>query len=103
MRNVSFPFYQTKAWKECRKAYLHSVHGLCEECQKKGILRPAYIVHHKIPLDDESAKNPEISLNFEHLQAVCIDCHNRIHYGTKTQKRYHIVDGSVVVDDCEKT
>lgn len=101
MRSVSLPFYTSSAWKACRKAYLHSVNGLCEECQKRGILRPAYIVHHKIELDDDKAKDPEIALNFDNLEAVCLDCHNRLHYGAEVKRRYEIVDGAVVIADEE--
>jgi hypothetical protein len=99
MRSVSFPFYKTKAWKDCRNAYLRRVNGLCEECMKRGIFKPADIVHHKIVLDDEKARDPEIALNFENLQAVCIECHNAIHYGKAKPKRYSIVDGTVVIGE----
>lgn len=76
---------------------MSQVSGLCEECMKQGIVKPADIVHHKITLDDEKAKNPDIALNFENLQAVCIDCHNRIHYGKSKPKRYKIIDGELVI------
>ena len=99
MRSVSFPFYKSKAWKECRSAYMRSVCGLCEECAKQGIVKAADIVHHKIELDDEKARDPEIALNFEHLQAVCIDCHNRIHFGTKAERRYQIIDGQLIISE----
>lgn len=99
MRNVSFPFYKSKQWRECRKAYLKTVSGLCEECKKRGILKSADIVHHKIVLDDEKARNPEIALNFSNLEAVCIDCHNKLHYGKPLKKRYQIVNGSVIIEE----
>lgn len=97
MRSVSFPFYKSKAWKDCRTAYLHKVGGLCEVCLEKGIIKPADIVHHKIHLDDETARDPEIALNFENLQAVCIECHNELHYRKEAPKRYKIIDGAVVI------
>jgi 5-methylcytosine-specific restriction endonuclease McrA len=97
MRSVSFPFYKSKAWKDCRAAYMHSVSGLCEECMKHGIIKAADIVHHKITLDDEKARDPEIALNFANLQAVCIDCHNRLHGSKALPKRYKIVDGELVI------
>lgn len=98
MRSVSFPFYKTKAWKECRAAYLHEVNGICEICMQKGIIRPADIVHHKIVLDDEKARDPEIALNFANLQAVCIDCHNALHFRSKSQpKRYRITDNGMEI------
>ena len=76
---------------------MHKVSGLCEECLKHGIVKAADIVHHKITLDDDKARDPEIALNFDNLQAVCIDCHNRLH-GSKAQpKRYKIIDGELVI------
>lgn len=97
-RSVSFPFYHSKAWKDCRAAYMHKVCGLCEECAKQGIVKAADIVHHKIELDDDKARDPDISLNFDNLQAVCIDCHNRIHFGSKApEKRYQIIDGQLII------
>ena len=98
-RSVSFPFYRSKAWQQCREAYLRSVCGLCEECAKQGIVKSADIVHHKITLDDEKARDPDIALNFKNLQAVCIDCHNRIHFGSIAEKRYKIVDGELIIPD----
>ena len=99
MRSVSFPFYKTRAWKECRAAYLHKVNGLCELCMEHGIIRPADIVHHKITLDDEKARDPEIALNFDNLQAVCIDCHNALHFRKAPKKRYEIINGAVVIGE----
>lgn len=99
MRSVSFPFYKTRAWKECRAAYLHKVNGLCELCMERGIIKPADIVHHKIHLTDETARDPAIALNFENLQAVCIDCHNALHFRKAPKKRYEIIDGKVVIGE----
>lgn len=95
MRSVSFPFYKSKAWKKCRASYMELINGLCERCLEHGIIKPAVIVHHKITLDDETARDPEIALNFENLQAVCIECHNELHYRKAAPKRYKI-------DECGK-
>ena len=98
MRSVSFPFYRSKAWKDCRAAYIHSVNGLCERCLEKGIIKAADIVHHIIELDDEKARDPSIAFNFDNLQAVCIECHNEVHFGKKTERRYIISeDGRVIL------
>lgn len=99
MRSVSFPFYKTRAWKECRAAYLRKVGGLCELCMDRGIIRPADIVHHKIHLTDETARDPKVALNFDNLQAVCIDCHNALHFRKAPKKRYEIIDGTVVIGE----
>lgn len=54
-------------------------HYLCENCLRKGIYRPAEIVHHIIELDPHNIENPEISLCFDNLEAVCRECHDEYH------------------------
>ncbi|MGF3113133.1 HNH endonuclease [Facklamia sp. P9177] len=41
------------------------------------------MVHHKIWLSDDNLDDLSITLNEDNLQAVCHDCHNRIHFGSK--------------------
>lgn len=98
MRSIDELFYKTSAWIKCSKTYLKSVNGLCEECLKKGLIVPARIVHHKIHLNADNVNDPKISLSWSNLEAVCQDCHNKIHFGDR-KKRYRIVDGELVIDD----
>ena len=72
-------FYSSKAWQDCRNEYMKRAHHLCENCLRKGIYKPAEIVHHVIELDPITIENPEIALNFDNLEAVCRDCHNELH------------------------
>ena len=76
-------FYKGKAWQEVRNAYYISKHGICERCGK-----PGDIVHHKIYLNPSNINNPEISLNFDNLELLCIDCHNKEH-----SAKLPVVDG----------
>lgn len=46
--------------------------GMCEECHD----RLGYIVHHKIALNQDNINNVEISLNHDHLEYVCKQCHD---------------------------
>ena len=78
-RDFSKPFYDSEAWRECRKAYRKSVGGLCERCLAKGIVRAADVVHHKIVLTPENVKRPEVTMAWENLEALCHDCHNELH------------------------
>jgi len=71
-------FYGSRKWKKCRRNYL-SLHPVCERCDKLGIVKRAEIVHHKIYLDEQSYKVPEISLNYDNLEALCFDCHYAEH------------------------
>lgn len=88
-------FYKTKAWQNCRNAYIKQVGGLCEKCLKKGLIVPAEIVHHKIHLDAEKVKDPSIALNPALLIALCRQCHGEEHPKGRA-KRYTIgADGRV--------
>lgn len=82
-RAFALEFYSSKAWKEARSAYMRSVGGLCEICLSKGVYTPAVIVHHKIHLDPETIKDPDVALAFENLQAVCRLCHAEQHGGRR--------------------
>ena len=91
-------FYHSSAWLKCREGYIKSVGGLCERCKAKGIYRPGYIVHHRTYLDPSNVKDPSILLSWDNLEYLCIDCHNREHYGSKSDRRYEIDEnGNVVV------
>jgi hypothetical protein len=72
-------FYNSKAWLDCRSSYIASVHGLCETCMAKGIIRPGYIVHHKIWLTADNINDANISLNHDNLRYECQECHNKGH------------------------
>lgn len=98
MRSADKAFYNSKAWKTCRQAYLH-LHPLCEECLKRGEYTPACHVHHKIFLTKQNQYDPKIALNFDNLEALCQECHNRIHAGTiEYAKRYTIDhEGNVIL------
>lgn len=67
-------FYKSKAWQKCRAAYIQSVFGLCERCQ-----RPGWIVHHKELLTPANINDPTVTLNWKKLEYLCMDCHNREH------------------------
>ena len=67
-------FYNSKAWKKVSSAYMASKLYTCERCGK-----PAQICHHRRYLDSQNVSDPEISLNPDNLEALCIECHNEEH------------------------
>lgn len=69
-------FYHGKAWRKLSKAFLMSRYYICERCGK-----PAVIAHHKIHLTAENVTDPNIALNPDNLEALCMDCHNAEHFG----------------------
>jgi 5-methylcytosine-specific restriction endonuclease McrA len=70
-------FYGSIAWQKTRKAYIKSVHCVCEICRAPCGF--SGIVHHKRHLDTENINNPEITLNWENLMYLCKKCHNETH------------------------
>lgn len=72
-------FYGSKAWKSVRDTYKRSKQGLCERCLAKGLIVPADEVHHKIRLTKENINEPSISLNYDNLEALCTECHDKEH------------------------
>ena len=93
-------FYSSRAWQKCRETYLASVSGLCELCLKEGLVVPAESVHHKTPLTPFNVGDPNISLSWSNLCAVCWDHHAKLH--RKTQLRYDVLpDGTVVAKESD--
>ena len=90
MKDFARSFYKSKRWQATREAYLRSVGGLCERCLKKGLYRPAVIVHHKVYITAENIHTPEVTLNWDNLEAVCRDCHEDEHRGDG--RRYKVDD-----------
>ena len=52
-------FYHSPEWRKCQAAFKKEKHFTCEMCGKAG-----WLVHHKVPLDDENVDNPNIALGF---------------------------------------
>ena len=52
---------------------------LCERCLARGLIRQGDEVHHKIRLTPENINDPNISLNWENLEMLCKDCHEKEH------------------------
>jgi 5-methylcytosine-specific restriction endonuclease McrA len=85
-RSFALQFYRSKAWRRCRDAYYASQHGICERCGGAGV-----IVHHTIELTPENIGDPHVSLNWEHLEVLCIDCHNQEHDGAYGRDARYVV------------
>lgn len=69
-------FYASAAWIRTQAAYMKSQNYICERCGGA-----ACIVHHKKHITPGNINNPEITLNWDNLEAVCQDCHNKEHFG----------------------
>ena len=78
-KEFALKFYRSRAWVKCKNSYISRVHGMCEQCDRKGILTPGYIVHHKIKLTQENINDITVTLNHDNLEYLCLECHNRVH------------------------
>lgn len=67
-------FYASKAWRDTQKAYMESKNYICERCG-----RPAVIVHHKTYISPKNINDPNITLNWDNLEALCATCHQHEH------------------------
>lgn len=85
-REFAKKFYKSDKWLKCRNDYIKRV-KVCERCAKEGIDKPGYIVHHKIHLNPNNINNPEITLNHENLEYLCLDCHNNHHKFNREKKK----------------
>ena len=95
-KDFSAPFYNSRAWKDCRKAYRKSRRGLCERCLAKGIYKPGEIVHHRTELTPENVYDPAVALSFDNLELLCRDCHAEVHQ--KHVRRYRLDElGRVII------
>lgn len=83
-------FYNSPQWKKVRALYKLHKHNICERCGGIG-----YFVHHKVYIDSTNIFNPEVTLNFENLELLCKDCHNKEHF---TANEF-TADGNVVNDN----
>lgn len=96
MRSVDNSFYRSKEWKRVRSDYIQT-HPFCERCLTNGLWNRSTHIHHKIYLNESNIKDPKISLNPDNLEALCIDCHNKEHFG-ESRRRYKVDDkGNLII------
>lgn len=72
-------FYHSKAWVKCRNGFMASKHFICERCGDVAV-----IAHHKTHITPANINDPNVVLNWDNLEALCITCHNAVH-GCSTQ------------------
>lgn len=76
-KEFALAFYNGARWDACRRSFIaervRKDGGLCQRCREaKG-----QIVHHRIELTAENITEPEIALNHELLEYLCLECHNK--------------------------
>ena len=98
MKPYAEKFYKSPAWKNTAQAYMKSRSYLCERCLRRGIQRPAEIVHHKTHLSPENISVPEIALSWDNLEAVCRECHSELHNNGLTKRPYRFDSAGRVIE-----
>lgn len=68
-------FYKSKEWKRTRLYIMEKYNYICQMCGGA-----AYIVHHIEHLNAHNVNDPYIALGEDNLTAVCLDCHNKLHF-----------------------
>lgn len=63
-------FYNSKRWREVRAAFLRE-HPVCVACEARGVLTPAVVVDHIVPIKRDGARFDPAG-----LQALCVSHHN---------------------------
>lgn len=96
-------FYNSAAWKRCAASYARSKGWICEKCGNRNINPSRQIyrqlqVHHKIPISLGNIDDPNIALNHDNLELLCITCHNKERFGEKPicQEGYTLIKGRLV-------
>lgn len=96
MQKFAERFYKSTTWQRTRAVAWSRDKGLCQDCLRKGIIKPAQEVHHIIELTPDNIDDAAVSLNLENLVSLCKDCHASRH--VKNTRRYNILpNGNVVV------
>ena len=89
MKPYAEQFYKSQEWQKCRNAYMKKVGGLCEDCLAEGRINPAEEVHHKVFLNMYNINDPNVTLNWDNLVALCREHHRQRHSG-RPKPRYAI-------------
>jgi 5-methylcytosine-specific restriction endonuclease McrA len=67
-------FYASAAWVKCRDGFMSSKNYICERCGEVAV-----ICHHKKHITPANISDPNITLNWDNLEALCQACHNEVH------------------------
>lgn len=68
-------FYDSPAWKKCRKLALTRDNYLCLDCLEHKRITKADMVHHIIEIKDDRTK----ALDVDNLRSLCNTCHEKHH------------------------
>lgn len=71
--------------------------GRCSRCGFTALSKEDWgqlIGHHKVELSESNVDNPDIALNPEQIEVICLACHNKEHHRFGHTKKVYVVWGS---------
>lgn len=74
MQQWAEKFYKSNVWKRTRYSYLVSQNFICERCGAR-----ATMVHHRKYLNEQRINDPEMTVEYSNLEALCEACHDAEH------------------------
>ena len=74
MKHYARSYYKSNSWKKTQAAYMISQHYICERCGNA-----AYLVHHRKYISPHNISDLAITLDWDNLEALCMECHNSEH------------------------
>ncbi|EOH96375.1 hypothetical protein I588_04768 [Enterococcus pallens ATCC BAA-351] len=77
-------FYKGAKWRRLRIQALERDNYECQRCKQLGKYSPAKNVHHKI----EVKHRPDLALDLNNTESVCIRCHNKEHDRYQGKNRF---------------
>lgn len=96
MKEYAKEFYLSAQWRNCRDRYLNSVGGVCELCKENGTIERAEIIHHIKHITPDNINDPDITLNWNNLQALCRSHHMLVH--SSKARRFAVDSSGHVID-----
>jgi 5-methylcytosine-specific restriction endonuclease McrA len=74
MKEYAKQFYRSKEWLKIKNIYMGSINYICERCSDI-----ATICHHKKYINPANINDMNITLNYDNLEGLCLNCHNKEH------------------------
>lgn len=81
-KSSQYNFYRTRQWVHLRQQVLSNQNYLCQYCLLSGVVKPAKIVDHIVPIEFDATKQSDLN----NLVVVCSACHTA---KTKWEQRYY--------------
>lgn len=84
-RKERMKIYNSVRWRNLRALKMTN-NPLCEICEANGKITPVDDVHHMISFMsvDDPVRRYHLAYDYDNLQSVCDECHQKIHNNFKT-------------------